>query len=628
MLAGSTSAGSASADTIQTVVGTGIAGYSAIGEQARETSVERPRGASGVPGGGIVWAEPSAHAVRAVGADGIVTLIAGTPGRPGRSGDGGPATQAKLDGPNAAVATADGGILIVDTTNDRIRLVSRDGVIRTVAGTGSAGYSGDGGAATAARLRSPTGIALVVGGGFLIADTGNHVVRRVHPDGSISTVAGTGSRGFSGDGGSATAARMSLPWAVTPVSGGGFLVADSGNQRVRRVGADGTITTVAGNGDRGYGGDGGPATSASLSDPHGIDALAGGAFLIADTGNHRLRRVAPDGTISTFAGTGAAGFSGDGGAAASARLTAPESVSVTPSGGVLVADTGNSRIRFVGVATPPVNVSRPILTGSSTLRGTLTVSAGSWRGTGPAIAYRWQRCDLDGRRCAGIDGATGKSYRVRSRDFGATLRARVTATNAAASVSAFSAVTGVGRLVRESFAVGGSGDDGVIRVVLEPGSKPRITLDGSGRSIRVSRSRLGDSRWEAGNGALRYDTSKLGDRLNVESATLLLHVLGARSDDRRALVVQLCPGLWPIDDNDVRAFAPPGGTRVPIGRIRRGAVAIDLDDPGGISLRGMTELCLYVSGRKPRGRNTVTLVSRDSSKERSPALVVTYRVGR
>src|SRR5262249_41168759 len=158
-------------------------------------------------------------------------------------------------------------------------------------------------------------------------------------DGIITTVAGTGRQGFSGDGGKATSARLSLPLGVAAASDGGFLIADLGSQRIRRVAPDGTITTVAGTGTRGFGGDGGAATSALLANPSGVAILPGGGFLISDTSNHRVRRVGPDGSISTVAGSGTAGFSGDGGSATSARLSSPAGVGVTRTGGILIADT-------------------------------------------------------------------------------------------------------------------------------------------------------------------------------------------------------------------------------------------------------------------------------------------------
>lgn len=274
--------------------------------------------------------------------DGTVSPVAGT--APGFAGDGGPATQAQLDTPRDVAVLADGSIVIADFNNDRVRRITIGGTMTTAAGS-SRGRSGDGGPAEDAELNRPRGVTSLADGGYLVADTFNHQIRRVRPDGTIVTVAGTGTGGLAGDGGAATGARLNLPSDTVALPGGGLLIADSGNDRVRRVAADGTITTVAGS-TRGFSGDGGPATAAQLSQPRDIAIASDGAILIADTGNDRVRRVAPDGTISTLAGVGA-GLAGDGDPARTARLTQPFSIVPLTNGGVLVADTGNNRVRRI-----------------------------------------------------------------------------------------------------------------------------------------------------------------------------------------------------------------------------------------------------------------------------------------
>jgi hypothetical protein len=185
------------------------------------------------------------------------------------------------------------------------------GDIFTFGGTGVASFGGDGGPATSAGLRQPTAVAWLGDGSVLISDYANHRIRRVAPGGEISTVAGTGTAGYSGDGGQATNARLSWPVDVEPTADGGFLIADLGNMRVRRVSPAGIITTVAGTGVEGSAGDGGPATSAQLDAPTGVAVTAGGGFLIADAGAHRVRRVSAGGTITRVAGTGTAGGAAD-----------------------------------------------------------------------------------------------------------------------------------------------------------------------------------------------------------------------------------------------------------------------------------------------------------------------------
>ncbi len=188
-----------------------------------------------------------------------------------------------------------------------------DGTITTVAGTGTAGYSGDGGPASSAMINYPRGVAALPDGGFVFPDSNNHRIRRVWPNGTITTIAGTGVQGYSGDGGPATSAQLSTPFAVAPLSDGGFLIADTGNFRIRRVGPGGTITTVAGTGVAGFSGDGGPATAAQVYGLFNLAEMADGGFVFTDMQNQRIRRVFPDGTIQTIAGTGAIAFGGDGG---------------------------------------------------------------------------------------------------------------------------------------------------------------------------------------------------------------------------------------------------------------------------------------------------------------------------
>lgn len=302
-------------------------------------------------------------------AHGSITTFAGTTG--GMAGDGGPASLARLSAPQGVATAPDGGVLIADAGNHRIRRVAPDGIIGTIAG-GVQGLGGDGGPAVAADLDSPAGVALLHDGSILIADTGNHRIRRISPAGTITTVAGT-TRGLSGDGGPAVAARLDSPWAIAPTADGGYLVADAGNGRVRRIDASGVITTVAGT-VPGMDGDGGPATAARLSDPRGLTVTADGGFLIADRGNGRVRRVGPDGVITTVAGAGL-GFAGDGGTGASALLAGPASVLPLEHGGLLIADTGSERVRRV------------------TPLGAVVTAAGSTRGLsgdgGPAAGGRF-----------------------------------------------------------------------------------------------------------------------------------------------------------------------------------------------------------------------------------------------
>ena len=304
---------------------------------------------------------------------GDITTVAG-----GFIGEGVPATSASLRFPRGVAMDASGNLFIADTGNGRIRRVdAATGVITTVAGTGASGFSGDGGPATSASLSVPTGGAVDASGNLFIADTGNGRIRRVDAaTGVITTVAGTGTHGFSGAGGPATTARLRFPKRVAVDASGNLFIADTSNSRIRRVeAAKGVITTVAGSGTHGFSGDGGPATSASLARPRGVAVDASGNLYIADTNNHRIRRVdAATGVITIVVGDAPLGFSGDGGAATSAGLTRLEGVGVDALGNLLIADTQNNRIRRVDTATGVITT----VAGS----GPTSSSAGSFSGDG------------------------------------------------------------------------------------------------------------------------------------------------------------------------------------------------------------------------------------------------------
>jgi hypothetical protein len=305
-----------------------------------------------MPGGGFVFSSGNGSYVRRVSPTGTITTLAGGINLVnGFSGDGGPATKARLNLPMGVDVQPDGSVLIADSNNHRIRKVSPTGIITTVAGNGVEGFSGDGGQATAASLDLPVDVAATRDGGFLIADYGNDRIRKVSPTGTITTVAGNGIEGKSGDGGPATGAQLGFPNSVSATSDGGFLIADYVNNTVRRVSSTGTITTVAGNANLrgGFSGDGGPARGAQLDMVADAEQTADGGLLIVDTGNNRIRRVSPTGTITTVAGDGNpwGGFSGDGGLATLAGLNFPTGLAPTASGGFLIADTSNNRVRFV-----------------------------------------------------------------------------------------------------------------------------------------------------------------------------------------------------------------------------------------------------------------------------------------
>ena len=250
-------------------------------------------------------------------------LLAGT-GVPGYLGDGGSAVGAQLDQPMGVAVDAAGNVLVADLSN-RIRKITPDGIITTVAGSGIAGFAGDGGPATDAQLNHPTGVVVDATGGILIADQHNYRIRRVDPSGTITTIAGTGFDGYGqGDGGPALQAGLDLPTTLALDAEGGILVAEMGERLIRRIDPDGTISTIAGDGGTGYDGDNKPATEASLTKPTGLAVTRAGDVLIADQGDQRVRRVDPSGVIHTIAGNGLQATLGDGGPASAASLELPD----------------------------------------------------------------------------------------------------------------------------------------------------------------------------------------------------------------------------------------------------------------------------------------------------------------
>lgn len=278
-----------------------------------------------------------------------IYTFAGIAGANGYTGDDSLSTIAKLSGPVGIACNAAGVVYFADTRNNVIRKVSTAGIISTVAGNGTGGYSGDGGPATAAQLRGPAGVAVDGIGNLYITDNRNNVVRKVDTFGNISTFAGTSVAGYTGDGGDATAAELNRPYGIAVDATGNLFISDTRNQVIREVSASGTFTinTVAGIGTAGYTGDGSPATAAQLSNPQGIAVSSSGKLFIADSRNQVIRMVNA-GVISTFAGTGVSGHSGDGGPATAADLSSPNDVKVDAAGNVFIADSSNT-VRIINV---------------------------------------------------------------------------------------------------------------------------------------------------------------------------------------------------------------------------------------------------------------------------------------
>ena len=346
------------------VAGTGTQGFGGDGGPAANASLSVPSGVAVDAHGNLFIADSGNSRIRRVdGVTGIITTVAGNfvsgQNYPGFSGDGGPATSASMNYPTSVAVDGQGNLFIADASNQRIRrLDGATGIITTVAGSGvpdstgrvASGFSGDGGPATSAQLAGPRGVALDAHGNLFIADSENNRIRRVDAaSGIITAVAGNGAAGFSGDGGAATSASLFAPLSVAVDAQGNVFVADLDNSRIRRVdAATEIITTVAGDGNVGFSGDGGPATSARLV-PFNVAVDSQGDLFIADNGSGRVRRVdASSGTINTVVGGGSGG---DGGTATGAVLIYPMGVAVDSSGNLFIADAFNQRVRRVDALT-------------------------------------------------------------------------------------------------------------------------------------------------------------------------------------------------------------------------------------------------------------------------------------
>ncbi len=347
---------------ITTVAGTGVAGYTGDNGLATAATINTARGAAVDSAGNLYIADTANNVIRRVDTAGTITTVAGN-GTAAFSGDNGAATAATLNTPSGLTFDSTGNLYIADSGNNRVRRVNKfTGSISTFAGNGTAAFGGDNGAATSAKLWNPKSLAFDGTGNLYIADSSNSVIRRVDPSGIISTFAGTsGSFGYGGDGGLATAvgAMLNSPQGVACDTAGNLYIADGviSGYRIRRV--DKTtqiITTVVGTGVAGYSGDGAAATAARIRMVSGLAFDSTGNLYFVDRDNHAIRRVDPSGIISTVigtvvAGTGTAGFSGDGGQAASALLNGPQDLAFDPSGNLYILDTGNQRVRRV-VAIP------------------------------------------------------------------------------------------------------------------------------------------------------------------------------------------------------------------------------------------------------------------------------------
>jgi uncharacterized protein (TIGR03437 family) len=398
--------------TLTRIAGTGRYGASGDGGPATQAQLAYPDGVAVDSTGNVYVADRAAHVIRKVSTTGTISTVAGT-GTGGFSGDGGPAVLAQLNGPTGLAIDSAGNLYVADTDNSCIRMISTGGTVATVAGTNGRAYGGDGGPAVQALLNQPEGVAVDLAGNLYIADTFNNVIREVASGGIITTFAGTGQPGSTGDAGPAASATLFLPTDVAVDRSGGLYIADLGAIRIRKVSqgvinsvagnltsfqlaadglpalsvringptgvavavsgavyfasssigsgsgltagsfkiwevtTDGLLSTLAGNGTNEFSGDGGPATQAQMDTPAGMAMDSAGDLYFADAANHRVRMISTNGTITTVAGSGVAGFGGESGPATAALLNQPMGVAISPDGNLFIADTGNNRIREV-----------------------------------------------------------------------------------------------------------------------------------------------------------------------------------------------------------------------------------------------------------------------------------------
>ena len=299
-----------------------------------------------------------------------IGTVAGN-GLSGYAGDGGPAPSAQLWTPGGVAPDGAGNLYIADTKNNRVRKVLASGFILTAAGNGIAGLGAENQYAPIAPLNQPHSVAADATGAIYIADTGNHRVVRLTPAGTLVTVAGNGSPGSAGDNGRAALAQLNAPAAIAFDPRGNLYIADTFNHLIRKVTPAGFITTVAGNGAAGFSGDGGPATSATLNFPAGVAVDSAGVIYIADTWNHRIRMVDSDGKIHTVAGSAIQGYGGDGAPALQAELDFPAGIVVDAQGVIYFCDSFNNRVRKLtaqAAALPPSSVIDAVLVNAASLQ--------------------------------------------------------------------------------------------------------------------------------------------------------------------------------------------------------------------------------------------------------------------
>ncbi len=390
-----------SAQIISTIAGNGTAGFGGDGGPATAAMLNSNWGMAVDAHGNVFVSDFANNRIRKIDTSGIISTYAGS-GSSGFSGDGGPATSARISGPTGLGVDGAGNVYISDISNNRIRKISTSGIITTVAGGGSSMANGI--PATNAQLHGANGLAVDNAGNIYIPDQTYQLVRKVNTSGIINTVAGNGTTGSTGDGGPATNASINCANDVSVDATGNLYISDWYSNKIRFVNTSGIITTYAGNGTAGFSGDGGAATAAMFTGPMGVDFDASRSVVICDVDNHRVRHVDAAGIITTIAGTGTAGYSGDGGQATAAKLSRPVKVAFDATGNMYISDRNNNRIRKVAGCNPTVGVAISVSPSDSITAGTTDTFTAVVTNGGATITYQWQRNGVN------IPGATMANY--------------------------------------------------------------------------------------------------------------------------------------------------------------------------------------------------------------------------
>lgn len=378
------SSASAAPGDISTLAGTVPAGFAGDGGPATAAKLNGNQASAYDAAGNLFIADRSNNRVRRITPSGTISTYMGD-GTAASGGDGGPAAAAQVNAPEGLAIDPSGNLYVGEALGHRVRKVTPAGLVSTYVGTGVAGNAGNGGLATAATIDSPSGLAFDPAGNLYVADPGSSVVRRVDAATNVITpTAGTGTSGFSGDGGPAVTAQLNAPRAVAVINSLIF-IADSANNRIRVVLLGGSIITVAGTGTPGFSGDGGNADLAQLNHPVGL-VSTGLQLFVADTGNNRMRRI-EDGKIFTVAGT-TNGYSGDGGPATAAQLSAPMYPVENPAGNLVWSDNGTGVMRQLQLAALPAATTTTTSTTSTTLATTSTTTPPAITPATPAVPVR------------------------------------------------------------------------------------------------------------------------------------------------------------------------------------------------------------------------------------------------